>query len=70
MQKNYGPYFSSLNSVLASVGAPLGYRMSYEGIGRLRNAIFYDFRQVHLLSLENVKLSRYKMHDDYIAGNV
>ena len=47
-QKNFEPYFSFLNCVMASVGVPFCYRMSLEGIGRLRNVIVYDFRQVQL----------------------
>ena len=40
--------FSSLNCVLASVGVPLSYRMSLQGIGRLRKVTVYVFRQVHV----------------------
>ena len=42
-QKNFGPYFFSLNSVLASVGVPLCYRMSLQGIRRLRKVTVYVF---------------------------
>ena len=45
-RKNFGPHFSSLNCVVVSVGVPLCYRMTLQGIGRLRKVTIYVFRQV------------------------
>ena len=45
-RKNFGPRFSSLNCVVTSVGVPLCYRMTLQGVGRLRKVTIYVFRQV------------------------
>ena len=45
-RKYFGPRFSSLNCVVVSVGMLLCYRMTLQGIGRLRKVTIYVFRQV------------------------
>ena len=47
-QKIFGPYFSSLICVLASVEVPLSYRIILKGIRRLIKVTVYVFRQVHV----------------------
>ena len=45
-QKMFGPYFSSLSCVLVSIGVPLCYRVTLQGIGNLRKVTIYVFRHV------------------------
>ena len=45
-QKIFGPYFSSLICVVASVRVQLSYRMTLQGIRRLTKVTIYFFRQV------------------------
>ena len=47
-KKKFKPFFSSLIRVLASVGVPLSYRMTLQGIGRLSKLTAYVFRLVHV----------------------
>ena len=45
-RKKFAPRFSSLNCVVVSVGVLLCYKMTLQGIGRLRKVTIYVFRQV------------------------
>ena len=56
-QKKFGPYFSSLICVVASVGVQLSYRMTLQGIRMLTKVTIYVFRHVHVWSLKNVIIS-------------
>ena len=47
-QKIFGPYFSSLICVLASVEVPLSHRIILKEIRRLIKVTVYVFRQVHV----------------------
>ena len=68
-QENFEPHFLSLNSVQTSVVVPFCYRLSVERFRRLRYLTIYDFRQVHLESVENVMLSQVKTFDRLFHWN-